>query len=666
VTIAAVSRAKVQIEVEHRTSWRWWVVGGFVAVAAAAVGTFRFVSSLPPVLTDRDTVVLGNFANSTGDSVFDGTLRQAMAVELEQSPYISLVPDERLRRTMTLMGQPADAALNPATSLQICERVGSAAVLDGSIDRIGQAWVLALHARSCSSGASLVEEQVQVSRKEDVLGALSQMGIRFRRRVGEKPSTIENHNKPLPEATTTSLEALKAYSTAWTIHLRSGPIAAIPLLQRAIDLDPQFAMAWASLGRMNADLDESDQAAANLTKAWQLRDRTSDRERYFITAAYQMLTLGNMEEARQTCEAWAHAYPRDEVPHSWMGGMINKVGGRFEVAAAEARKAVDLDPDRGIAWNNIALNNVYLGRLDEAEKALQAAESRGLSIDEFFMVRFDIAFLRGDVRGMESVAQAARLRPGAEGWVTDKEARTAAWSGHLLQARSITHRAVEASRQVDQRERAALWLAAGAVRESLFGDTSEARRQAQMALADSNSREVEFGAAFALALSAEPTRTKFLSTDLDKRFPHDTLVQFNSLPTLRALLALSRHDPGAALEELRIAEPYELSPPRDDLGALYPAYVRGLALLALHRDQDAAREFQKVKDHAGIVGSDPVGVLARLQLARALTSFDRPKSLLEYRDLLNLWRNADPSLPPISSARREAMALERRVRSGWL
>ncbi|MGC2298949.1 MAG: winged helix-turn-helix domain-containing protein, partial [Acidobacteriaceae bacterium] len=408
-----------------------------LAITLAAVAVAALVASLalwkgsqrPRPLTPRDTIVLAGFTNSTGDPVFDGTLRQGMAVELQQSPFLSLVPDDRIRRTMALMGQPADAPLTPDLSRQVCERVGSAAVLDGSIARVGQAWVLALHARSCTTGATLDEEQVQVPRKEDVLAALSQIGTRLRHRIGESPSTVEDYNKPLPEATTSSLDALKAYSTAWEIQLRSGPIAAIPLLQRAVELDPQFAMAWASMGRMNADLDQSDLAASNIAEAWRLRDRTSDREHFFIAALYQSLALGNQEQARQTCAAWAEAYPRDEVPHSWMAGMMNKVGGRFELAAAEARKAVDLDPDRGIAWFSIALNNLYLNRVDEAEKAIQSAEARGLSLDEFFMLRYDLAFLRSDAAAMQSVAAAARLRPGTEGWVTDKEAFAAAWSG---------------------------------------------------------------------------------------------------------------------------------------------------------------------------------------------------------------------------------------------
>jgi DNA-binding winged helix-turn-helix (wHTH) protein len=660
-TAVLVARhSEVHIQIRESRLRAVMAVAAVILVAVGSVVLWRF-SQRPRPLTTHDTIVLADFANSTGDPVFDGTLRQGIAVELQQSPFLSLVPDERMQRTLTLMGQPADAPLSPAVSRQLCERIGSAAVLDGSIGRLGQAWVLALHARSCSSGASMDEEQAQVSRKEDVLAALGQMGARLRRHLGESFSTLEIHNKPLPEASTQSLDALKAYSTAWEIHLRNGPIAAIPLLQRAVELDPRFAMAWASMGRMNSDLDQSDLARGNLATAWELRDHTSDRERYFITAAHQSLALGNQEEARQTCESWAQAYPRDEVPHSWMGGMINKVAGRFEIAATEARQAVDLDPDRGIAWYNVAANNAYLNRFDEAEKTLQAAEARGLAIDEFLMLRYDLASLRNDAAGMRSVAAAARLRPGAEGWVTNKESWAAAWSGHVDQARSLSRRAVEASLHIGQRERAALWLAGAAVREALWGNAAEASRAAQQALADSTSREVEYGAAFALALSGDAARGQSLAADLDKRFPQDTLVQFNYLPTLRALVALRRHDARAALEDLRAAEPYELSPPQELIGALYPVYVRGLALRDAHRDQDAAREFQKIVEHRGIVANDPVGILARLQYARALASAGDLRAVTAYKDLLQLWRDADSSIGLISMVRREAATLEGRV-----
>lgn len=279
------------------------------------------------------------------------------------------------------------------------------------------------------------------------------------------------------------------------------------------------------------------------------------------------------------------------------------------------------------------------------------------------MIRYDLAFLHGDASAMHSVAATARLRPGAKGWVTNKEAWTAAWAGQLGQARTLTRRAVDSSLHVDQRERAALWLAGAAVREAFFENGTEARSQAQLALKQSTSREVEYGAAFALALSGDTARAQALAADLAQRFPQDTLVQFNFLPTLRALAALNYHDPQSALENLNSAEPFQLSPPRELLGALYPVYVRGLALLAARRPQDAAPEFRKIVDYRGVVGSDPVGVLSRLQLARALAlTPGRDKALPAYRDLLSLWTNADPTLAPVIEARREALALERNTK----
>jgi eukaryotic-like serine/threonine-protein kinase len=481
------------------------------------------------------------------------------------------------------------------------------------------------------------------------------MAARFRRRAGESLAAVESHNKPLAEATTPSLEALKAYSTAWEIHNKSGPIAAVPLLHRAIELDPGFAMAYASLGRMYADLDQSDLAAQYAEKAWQLRGRASERERFFITVGYQQLTLGNQEQTRQTAESWAQMYPRDALAHSFLSGMANKVAGRFDTAAAEARKTVDLDPDFAIGYLNVALNNAFMNRLDDAESALREADARGLAIDEFSMLRFGIAFLKDNNAAMQRVADTARQRDGAQGWITDDEAFAAAFSGHLQQARILTHRAVEESLHVSQKERAALWLAGGAEREALFGYRAEARRQAALALTYSTGREVEFGAAFSLALAGDSAGAQSLAGDLQKRFSQDTLVQFDYLPALRALVALQRHDTSRAIEALQIASPYELSPPGALIGALYPVYVRGMAYLAERHGAEAAQEFQKILDHSGIVVSDPIGALAYLQLARAYAmSGDKAKARSSYRDFLSLWKGADPDIPVIQQARAES------------
>jgi DNA-binding winged helix-turn-helix (wHTH) protein/Tfp pilus assembly protein PilF len=653
-TLVVASHSEVKVQVTERRTWLWlrWVLVVVLGVLAA-IG-YRLTQHRSRALGPQDTVVLGDFANSTGDPVFDGTLRRGMAAALEQSPFLSLVSEVRIRHTLSLMGMPTDTQLTPELGRQVCERLGSAAVLDGAVARIGAQYVLSIHAASCNTGATLDDEQEQVARKEEVLNALSQMATRFRRRVGESLPAIESHNKPLAEATTPSLDALKAYSTAWEIHYRSGTIQAVPLFRRAIELDPGFAMAYASLGRMYADLDQSDLAAQYAEKAWQLRDRTSERERFFITVGYQQLTLGNQEQTRQTAESWAQMYPRDALACSFLSGMANKVAGRFYAAAAEARKTVELDPDFAIGYLNLAVNNAYLNGLDEAESALREADARGLAIDEFFMLRFGIAFLKGDNAAMQRVAGAARQRDGAGGWITNDEAFAAAFSGHLLQARSLTTRAVQESLHVSQQERAALWLAGAAEREALFGNRVEARRQAALALTYSTGREVEFGAAFSLALAENSARAQSLAADLQTRYPQDTLVQFNYLPTLRSLVALERHLPAQAIQALQIAFPYELSPPHQLLGALYPVYVRGLAYLAERHGSDAAQEFQKIIDHSGIVVSDPIGALAYLQLARAYAmSGDKAKARSSYQDFLSLWKHADPDIPMLQQVRAE-------------
>lgn len=652
------SRSQVKIQVDPRRPWMR--IAGAAAVISIAAGAVTYkMLHRSAALGPRDTVVLADFANSTGDPVFDGTLRQGLAVQLEQSPYLNLVSQARILHTLVLMGVSQDTRLTPGLARQVCERTGGAAEIDGAIARMGADYVLSIHASNCQTGESLDDEQMQVTRKEDILNALSQMATRFRRRVGESLATVESHNKPLAEATTPSLDALKAYSTAWDIHQRSGAIAAVPLFERAIALDPGFAMAYASLGRMYADLDQSDLAAKYTEKAWQLRDRASEHERFFIAAGYQQLVTGNQEETRQIAESWAQMYPRDPLPHTLLSGMANKVAGRFDAGAAEARKAVELDPDFAVGYYNLGVNNAYMNRLDDAESALREADARGLAIDEFFMLRHDIAFLRGDSAAMQQVADAARQRDGAEGWITDKEAFAAAYSGHLQQARKLTEQAVEESLHVSQQERAGLWLAGAAEREALFLNHAAARRQAEAAVTQSTGREVEYGAAFALAMAGDEARAQALADDLSKRFPEDTLVQFEFLPAIRALIALQRNEPLQAIQALQNCAPYELSPPRQLLGALYPVYVRGLAYLADGRGVDAAQQFQKILDHPGIVVSDPIGALADWQIARAyVLAGDKARAKTSYEDFLTLWKDVDPDIPILKQARAEYAKLQ--------
>lgn len=659
LSVLAATETKVLIAVDEASGWSRTARVGGIAVALLAVGAgARFLLPRAPVLTPKDPVVLAEFENSTGDAVFDGTLRQGLAVALEQSPYLSLVSDERIQRTLRLMNRPADVRLTAETAVEVCERAAAAAVLQGSISRMGERYVVGLRARACRGGEVLDDEQAEAPNKEEVLTALSQIAIRFRTRIGESLATVQKYSTPLQEATTSSLEALKAYSAGWEVHAVHGAVAALPLFRRAAELDPDFAMAHASLGRLYADLDQPDLAIASSERAWQLRDRTSEAEKFFLTANHQVLATGNLEAAQQTCEAWTQEYPRDVRVHLLLAGMVNKTPGRYQEALAEARKAIDLDPDFFIAYYSLGANNEYLGKLSEAEDALRAARARGLDADELIMLGFDLAFLRNDADQLQHEAALARARPGGENWMSAREALVAAYSGHLAEARTISQRAVDQALQASQPERAALWQAGAAIREALFGNGPAAARDASASLKMSRDREVEYGAAVALAISGDASQAQLLADDLERRSPENTAVRFSYLPVVHALLALDRGDPGSAVDLLQAAGPHELGVPASSIsglfGALYPIYVRGSSFLAAHRGAQAAAEFQKILDHRGIVVSDPVGALARLQLGRAYAlTGDTVRARAAYKEFLDLWKDADRDIPVWQAANDE-------------
>jgi DNA-binding winged helix-turn-helix (wHTH) protein/Tfp pilus assembly protein PilF len=644
-----------------RPARAWAVMLALLTMAVA--GLLTYILHATTKLTDRDTIVLADFVNKTGDTVFDGTLHQGLTVQLEQSPFLRLVSEQRIRQTLHLMSQPPDARLTPELAREVCERTGSLAVLEGSIARLGSQYVLGLGAKNCRTGEVLANEQVQVARKEDVLNAVSQIARRFRSRVGESLASVTKYDTPLDDATTRSLEALKAYSAAWKVHFSRGATEALPLFKQAVEIDPEFAMAHAALGRIYADLDQSDLSAASVKRAWELRDRTSDRERFFIASNYAILVTGNLEEAKQTSEAWAQTYPRDTLPHTLLSGLVNKTPGRYEKAAAEAQKAIDLEPNFGIAYYNLAVNELYLNHLEKAQATLQRAADRGLKIEEFLMLAYDIAFLKADSAGMQQVAGQARAGTEPASWISNREAFAFAYSGRLRQANSMSQRAAAEARQTEQPERAALWDAAAAVENAFFGRVSEARSMAAAALALSHNRDVSYGAALALALSGDSRRAQTIAHELERRFPEDTSVQFSYLPVLRSRLALNQGDPQKAIDLLRAAAPFELGMPPSGVsalfGALYPIYVRGEAYLALHRSAEAAAEFQKIIDHRGIVVSDPIGALAHLQLGRALAlSADKIKTRMAYEDFLALWKDADSDIPILRQAKTEYAKLQ--------
>jgi serine/threonine protein kinase/Tfp pilus assembly protein PilF len=635
-----------------------------IAVSAAvlalgAAGYFYFRGSFNlsgPKLTDKDTLILADFENHTGDPVFDGTLRQGLSIQLQQSPFLSLVPDERIQQTLQMMNRPAASALTPAIAREICERNGGAAVLEGSITSLGNQYVLGLRARNCNTGDIIDEQQVQAAQKEDVLGALSQIANRFRSRAGESLATIQEHQTPLAEATTPSLEALKQYTAAWKFGPTADPSAAIPLLQRAIEIDPQFAMAYAFLGRVYADIWESGKAAESITKAYELRQRASDRERYFITLSYDLQVTGNLEKAQRTGELWAQTYPRDREPHAFLSALYQQFGNQ-ERSAEEGRKAIAVDPNFPPGYINLAWAQVFLGQLDQAGTTVQQSSARGLQTPDSLLLPYYIAFLNDDQAEMQRAAAAAMQNPQAADWLSNAEGFVAAYSGHLQAARKTTRRAIDLATQAGQNERAAMYNAGAAIREALFGNTAEARNSAAAALRLSHARDVEYGAAFALALSGGLPQSQLLADDLDARFPEDTFVRFTYLPVLRTFTVLNRSQASTALEALDTAAPYDSGVPGSwfgFFGNLYPVYVRGLAYLAGGHGTEAVNEFEKILDHRNLVWADPVGALARLQLGKAyLITGDRAKAKAAYADFLNLWKDADPDIPVLKQARME-------------
>jgi DNA-binding winged helix-turn-helix (wHTH) protein/tetratricopeptide (TPR) repeat protein len=639
-------------------------IGGVLTLLAVLVvgAVFLLHRRHPVVLGAKRSVLIADFANTTGDPVFDGTLRQGLAVQLEQSPALSLLSDDRVQQALQWMGQPATARLTPEIARQICERTASAAVLQGSISSLGSQYVVGLRATDCHNGNTLAEEQAQSARKEDVLNALSEIATSFRIRVGESLATLQKYDTPLAEATTPSLEALKAYSTAWKVHLPKGAEASMPFFKKAIEIDPKFAMAYASLGLMYGTTGESALATENISQAYRLRDRASDNERFFIAAYYDGRATGNQEKAQKTCEAWAQAYPHAFVPHAMLAGFIYTATGRYQQAVEEAEKVIQLSPDAAIGYVQRGYAAIYLDRVAESEEALRRASERNIEDPFLAMLRFDVAFLKEDKAEMERQLALAQGKSGTADWISDREAFVLANSGRLREARKMSQHAAEFAQEAGHQERAALFETRAALREAFFGNASAARQNAKAALELARNREVQYGAAVALALSGESTQALILANDLQRNFPEDTAVRFNYLPTVSALVALNHGENAKARDLLQTAAPNELGQPRSAIngffGALYPIYVRGQAYLAERKGAEAAVEFQKILDHRGAVVSDPVRTLAGLQLGRAyLQSGDKARARIAYQNFLVLWKDADTDIPILQQAKAEYATL---------
>jgi serine/threonine protein kinase/Tfp pilus assembly protein PilF len=631
------------------------------AVPRLSRGSAGVVPTTPrraPKLTRKNKIVLGEFENKTGDPVFDGILRQGLAVQLEQSPFLALISDQQIQQALRLMNRPPETRLTPEVAQEICERTGSTAVLEGSIASFGNQYVLGLRARNCRTGDMLGQEQAQAATKEEVLNALTRIAVQVRERLGESLSAIQEHSTPLEQATTPSLEALKAYSTARSTVFTRGFAAAIPHLQRAIAIDPQFAMAHADLGFFYWNMGQTDLAVEPTLKAHELRERVSDRERYFILFLYDRQVTGNLQKELETIESWARTYPGDWQAWGVLGGWGTRGTGQYERGIQASEQALRLNPDLTFPYGGLVDHNLGLGRFAEAAAALQRAAERKLESPLFLVSRFYLAFLKGDDAGMKREIDCARGNLETENWMSHNQALVLARSGQMRNARIQWQHTIERAQQTGDREKAAIYLAAEAVCEAHFGNRGRAKERARAALELGKGRDVVYAAAFALALSGDSSGSQRLAEDLAKRFPEDTPVQFEYLPTLRALFALHDKAPSDAIERLQTALPYDLAMPGTafyaKFGGLYPAYVRGLAYLEAGRGREAAAEFQKVLEHRGIVLADPIGALAHLQLSRALVlSGEKDSARSAYQDFLTLWKDADADIPILKEAGAE-------------
>jgi eukaryotic-like serine/threonine-protein kinase len=615
-----------------------------------------------PKLTRKNKIVLGEFENNTGDPVFDGILRHGLSVQLEQSRSLTIVSDQQIQQILRFMGRPSETRLTPEIAQEICERTGGTAVLEGSISTLGSHYVVWLRARSCGTGDVVGQEQVQAKRKEDVLNALTKIALQLRAQLGESRSSIEKHSTPLEQATTASLEALRAYSAGRIAVFTRGFAAAIPHVQRAIAIDPQFAMAQADLGFFYWNMGQTDVAMEHTLKAYELRERVSDRERFFILFLYDRQVTGNLQKELETIEAWAQTYPLDWQAWGVLCGWGARGTGQYERGIKAAEECLRLVPELPFGYDALVVLNMSLGRFTDAAAALGRAAERNLEVPNFVVNRYYLAFLGGDQGEMKREIDRARGNREAEDWMSHHQALVLAHFGQMQNARTMWHHAIVAAQQNGDSEKAAIYQAAAAVCEAHLGNHAAAKERAHAALDLGKGRDVRYAAAFALALSGDNAAAQNLADDLAKRFPEDTPVQFEYLPTLRALFALSRNAPLDAIEHLKTALPYDLAMPGTaffaKFGGLYTVYVRGLAYLEAGWGREASAEFQKVLDHRGIVLADPIGSLAHLQLARALLLSGEIRARSAYQEFLTLWKDADSDIPVLLQARTEFAKLK--------
>jgi tetratricopeptide (TPR) repeat protein len=638
-----------------RRGVRAWIgVVALAVIAAIGAGAYYYLHRTP-VLTSKDSVVLADFTNTTGDTVFDSTLREGLAVQLAQSPFLNIVSDERVAQTLRLMNQPAGARVSRDLARQVCQRTGAAAVLDPSIGQIGSQYNLVLNAVNCTTGDTLASAEAVAADKNHVLEGLGTLAASIRGKLGESLASIRQFNKPLEDVTTTSLQALQAYTIGWkALQEGSDYSSAASSFQRAISLDPNFAMAYAALGTAYNDLGEPELSTENMKKAYDLRDRVSEREKFYISSHYEDYVTSNATKAIQAYELWAQTYPRDPVPPNNVG-LLYAALGEPDKALAEQRRNLELDPTSALSYSNLAGAYINMDRLDEASTVLQQGQSRGISLVSMEPTPFRLAFLRGDSAGMASAVAQAAGKPGIEDLLLSMESGAAAYAGQFARAVSLTSQAGASANRAGNKEATASMQSGLALSEAMVGLAALARQHAQSAMEATNGwGDAEHQAALALATAGDVAQAQKLADDLAKRFPENTLLQVDFLPGIRAAIALQQNNPSKAIADLQAISPYERGGP-----AQWGIYLRGQAYLAEKQGAQAAAEFQKILDHPGLKGVGARVALAHLGLARArVLSGDKPGARKAYQDFLALWQHADPDIPCLKQAKAEYAKLQ--------
>jgi tetratricopeptide (TPR) repeat protein len=639
-----------------RTTRLWRKIAAVIVIAILlTAGAWYFLLSKKKPLTDKDTIVLADFANTAGDPVFDGTLRQGLASQLDQTPFLSLVSDSQIAQTLTLMSKAKDTRLMPDVAREVGQRLGSAATIEGSISALGTQYVVSLKAVNCRNGNLLAQEQETATGKEQVLSALGQAATKLRKRLGESLASVQKY-AALPEDTTTSsLEALQAYALGnKATDVDNDYLAAIPFFQHAVELDPNFAMAYLQLGECYQPQGELAVAAQYARKAYQLRERTSDHEKLSIAIFYEIVVTGNLEAARRTGELIAHTYPHDENVQIYLW-YISLICGDYVRADAAAKRAFEINPDSSNNYVSLMYCDQYLGRLDQAKTAAEQSRAKKLNSPWYPLVLYVVDFLQNNPAGMAQQAATTQGIPGVEDQMFFIESETAADHGQFGHARELTRRAADSARRAQENETATEYEGHNSVREALVGLSDVATKDAQSAVSAIKGKHGEGFSAIAFALTGDITDANQAIDDLTKQFPQNTAVQTRYLPMARSALALNSGNPQAALDALTAAAPYELGHTNEDFTfALYPIYFRGQAYLAAKNGAAAASEFQKILDHAGVVGNEPIGALAHLGLGRAYAlAGDSAKAKSAYQDFFELWKNADPDVPILAQAKAE-------------